>query len=119
MPTPYHELRKKYPKWAHRRDERRKRRRKRRRSKKKRARQQGSTTEGMLLSLLQQLMLGGTLAKKHGENVVTGYADKVTPDSLAPVRSRAAHRQALRRHDGGDGGVGAGAGAAAAIGVMP
>ena len=112
MSTPYHELRKKYPKWAHRRDERRKRRRKRRRSKKKRARQQGSTTEGMLLSLLQQLMLGGTLAKKHGENVVTGYADKVTPDSLAPVRSRAAHRQALRRHDGG-----AGAGAAAAIGM--
>ena len=119
MSTPYHELRKKYPKWAHRRDERRKRRRKRRRSKKKSARQQaagGSTTEGMLLSLLQQLMLGGTLAKKHGENVVTGYADKVTPDSLAPVRSRAAHRQALRRHDG-DGG-GAGAGAAAAIGYM-
>ena len=122
MSTPYHELRKKYPKWAHRKDERRKRRRKRRRSK-KRARQQtggGSTTEGMLLSLLQQLMLGGTLAKKHGENVVTGYADKVTPDSLAPVRSRAAHRQALRRHDGGDGGgVGAGAGAAAAIGYTP
>ena len=72
----------------------------------------------MLLSLLQQLMLGGTLAKKHGENVVTGYADKVTPDSLAPVRSRAAHRQALRRHDG-DGGGGAGAGAAAAIGYTP
>ena len=120
MPTPYHELRKKYPKWAHRKDEKRKRKRKRRRSK-KRARQTagGSTTEGMLLSLLQQLMLGGTLAKKHGENVTTGYADKVSPDSLAPVRSRAAHRQALRRHDGGDGGFGAGAGAAAAIGYTP
>ena len=87
------ELRKKYPRWAHRRDAHKKRRRKSRR-KRKRARRaqrhhQGSTTEGMLMSLLQQLMIGGRLpAKTHGQNVVTGYAGGVKPDALAPVRSR-------------------------------
>ena len=119
----YHELRKKYPRWAHRRDHHKKRKRRSRRRRRKRKKQgqqdvQGSTTEGMLLSLLQQLMLGGTLAKKHGENVTTGYLDKVSPDALAPVRSRAAHRRAMRGADG-DGGFGAGAGAAAAIGYVP
>ena len=121
MPTDYHELRKKYPKWAHRKDEHRKRRRKsrrkRRRSRKKREKRgTGTSTEGMLLSLLHQLMLGGTLAKKHGENVVTGYADKVKPDALAPVRSRAAMRDAMAEPQQ-QGGAGAGAGAVAAIGA--
>jgi len=113
----YHELRKKYPKWAHRRDEHKKRRRKSRRRRRRRKKKQhaGTTTEGMLLSLLQQLMLGGTLAKKHGENVITGYADKVKPDALAPVRSRHLMQQAMAEPAGG-GGAGAGAGAVAAIG---
>ena len=118
MPT-YHELRKKYPKWAHRKDEHKKRRRKsrrksrrRRRSRKKRDRGAGTSTEGMLVSLLHQLMLGRTLAKKHGENVVTGYADKVKPDALAPVRSRAAMRDAMAEEPQQQGGA-AGAGAAA------
>ena len=104
MPTDYHTLRAKYPRWAHRRDDHRRRRRKRKRArrsrrKKKQSREKmGSTTEGMLMSLLHQLMLGGTLAKKHGENVVTGYADRVRPDACEaaprcggcePVPSRA------------------------------
>ena len=123
MPTDYHELRKKYPKWAHRRDEhkkrKRKRKRKRRRSRKKTRKTEkhaGTSTEGMLISLLHQLMLGGTLgplAKKHGDNVLTGYADKVAPDALAPVRSRAWMRREMAEPQGG--GVGAGAGAAAAV----
>jgi hypothetical protein len=66
----------------------------------------------MLLSLLHQLMLGGTLAKKHGENVVTGYADKVRADALAPVRSRAAMREAMAAP-----GLQQGAGAGAAAGI--
>ncbi len=119
MPADYHTLRAKYPKWAHRRDDHRRRRRKRKRArrsrrKKKQSREKmGSTTEGMLMSLLHQLMLGGTLAKKHGENVVTGYADRVRPDALAPVRSRAEMR---RMRAGPQQGFGAGAGAAAVIG---
>ena len=113
------ELRKKYPRWAHRRDAHKKRRRKSRR-KRKRARKQlsqGSTTEGMLLSLLQQLMVGGTRlpAKKHGENVVTGHAGGVAPDALAPVRSR---MQARLMREGGTGGTGA-AGAAAVGAIGP
>ena len=120
MPTDYHELRKKYPKWAHRKDEHRKRKRKRsrrrrrsRRAAKREKQDTGTSTEGMLLSLLHQLMLGGTLAKKHGENVITGYADKVKPDALAPVRSRAAMREAMAEPQ--QGGAGAGAGAAAVV----
>ncbi len=123
MPTDYHDLRKKYPKWAHRRDEhkkrRRKSRRKRRRSRKGRRKKvaaAGTSTEGMLVSLLHQLMLGGTLgplAKKHGDNVLTGYADKVAPDALAPVRSRAWMRRKMAEPQGG--GAGAGAGAAAVV----
>jgi len=95
----YHELRKKYPKWAHRRDYHRKRRR-RSRSKSRRRRRAarkkaaavgtGTVTNGLLMQLLQQIM--GTnirpLARKHGENVLTGYANAVTPGRLAPVRAR-------------------------------
>ena len=125
MPTRL-ELRKKYRKWAHRRDEhkkrrrksRRKRRRSRRRSRRSAKKAAGTSTEGMLVSLLQQLMLGGTLAKKHGQNVITGYADKVKPDSLAPVRSRHLYREAADGRDHGMG-HGAGAGAAAAAGYRP
>ena len=115
----YLELRKKYPRWAHRRDARKKRRRKSRR-KRKRARKQdqGSTTEGMLLSLLQQLMIGNRLpAKKHGENVVTGYAGGVAPDALAPVRSRMEAR--LMRGGDRNGGGAAGAAAVGAVGAAP
>ena len=71
-----------------------------------------TTTETMLVSILQQMLLGGTLAKKHGENVITGYADKVKPDALAPVRSRILARH-MREENGGN--QGAGAGAAAAV----
>ena len=124
MPTDYHELRKKYPKWAHRKDEHRKRKRKRsrrrrrsRRAAKREKHGTGTSTEGMLLSLLHQLMLGGTLAKKHGENVITGYADKVKPDALAPVRSRHLMREAMAEPQ--QGGAGAGAGAAAVVRAPP
>ena len=101
MPTHY-DLRQKYPRWAHRRDaEKRRRRKSRRKSRRKRRRRkggkaaaapgfQGTSTEGMLVSLLQQIMLGQTtLARKHGANVKTGYAGLVKPDFLAPNRSRA------------------------------
>ena len=119
MPTDYHELRKKYPKWAHRKDEHRKRRRKSRRRRRRRRRAaQGTSTEGMLLSLLHQLMLKpATLAKKHGENVVTGYGNAVRPDALAPVRSRqlADQMRAGPRAPG----AGAGAGAAAVVAAPP
>ena len=102
MPTPYHELRRKYPKWAHRRDaDRKHKRRKRRRRKRSRSRSrkklvrdaQSASSEQLLTTLLTQMMLKGTLAKKHGENVVTGYADNVKPDALAPVRSRVQYRK--------------------------
>ena len=117
----YHELRKKYPKWAHRRDEHKKRRRKsrqkRRRARKRARKAAGTSTEGMLVSLLHQLMLKpATLAKKHGDNVLTGYANVVDPDTLAANRSRAWYQMKKRERDGRPGGAGAGAGAAAAIG---
>ena len=130
MPTHY-DLRQKYPRWAHRRDANKRRRRKsRRKSRRKRRRRkgdkaeasrfQGTSTEGMLVSLLQQIMLGQTtLAKKHGENVKTGYAGLVKPDFLAPNRSRAEYQatSADRERRAGGGGGGAGAGAAAVIGA--
>jgi hypothetical protein len=114
----HYDLRQKYKKWAHRRDGARKHRRKsRRRKKKKRAKGAGTTTESMLLLLLQQLMMGNvTPAAKHGENVKTGYAGRVSPDALAPVRSRMEHR--LRREQRGPAGPGAGAGAAAAAALV-
>ena len=114
-------LRKKYPKWAHRKDERKRRRRKsrRRRRRSRSHKKDGTTTstEGMLLSLLHQLMLRpATLAKKHGENVITGYADTVKPDSLAPVRSRYLMQQAMKVDEPGGGSA---AGAGAAVGWRP
>ena len=118
-------MRSKYPKWAHRRDEHKKRRRKSRRKRKRsRSRSRGraqsagtASTEGMLVSLLHQLMAPRTLAKKHGENVLTQYGGAVTPDRLANVRSRdEATRMRQARQGPAGGGAGAGAGAAAAIG---
>ena len=78
----------------------------------------GTSTEGMLVSLLHQLMLGGAVAKKHGENVITGHGGSVKPDLLAPGRSRADYEatSADRERRGGGAGGGAGAGAVAAIG---
>jgi len=125
MPTHY-DLRQKYPRWAHRRDAEKRRRRKSRRKRKRRRRKggkaapgfQGTSTEGMLVSLLQQIMLGqNPLARKHGENVKTGYAGLVKPDFLAPNRSRAQYQatSADRERRAGGGGAGAGAGAAAVI----
>ena len=123
MPTHY-ELRQKYPRWAHRRDERKRRRRKSRRRRKRRKKSDklpsggaGTSTEGMLVSLLHQLMLGGPVAKKHGENVITGHSGVVKPDLLAPGRSKADYEAtSADRERRGDAGGGAGAGAVAAIG---
>jgi len=88
------DLRKKYPKWAHRRDyHKKKRRRSRRRRRARRATgEEGTVTNVLLMQLLNQIMgvnVGPLRAKKHGENVLTGYANAVTPDQLAPVRARA------------------------------
>ena len=70
----------------------------------------------MLVSLLQQLLMGPTtLARKHGENVQTGYLNMVTPDALAPVRSRAWMREMMKDKEEKAGGAGAGAGAAAVV----
>ena len=86
-------LRKKYPKWAHRRDyhankKKRKRRRSRGRRRKKKVSQQDVTTL-LLLQLLGQIQGANVpLGKKHGSNVVTGYGGAVAPDRLAPVRSQ-------------------------------
>ena len=110
-------LRKKYPKWAHRKEERKRRRKKSRRRRRRRKRKgDTNTTEVMLVSLLQQLLMGPTtLAKKHGENVQTGYMNMVTPDALAPVRSRAWMREMMKDKEDKAGGAGAGAGAAAVV----
>ena len=118
MPTDYHELRKKYPKWAHRKDEHRKRRRKsrrrRRRSRKKREKRGSEeSTETMLVSLLHQLMAPATLAKKHGENVLTGMAGKVKPDYLSPLWSQ--HERNMIHSRSGRAPDGAAAGGAAAV----
>jgi len=117
-------LRKKYPKWAHRRDHHeKKRRRSRSRSRRRRrraARQKrqaavgtGTVTNVLLMQLLHQIM--GTnimpLARKHGENVLTGYANAVTPDRLAPVRARDEYARAARGPGPGAFGVGVGAAA--------
>jgi len=116
------ELRAKYPKWAHRHDAQKRRsrkRRKRRRRSRRRRRAASSPTELMLVQLLGQL-LGPTapLSRKHGSNVVTGYADRVAPDSLAPVRSRE-YARGMRDASAPAGGAGAGAGAAAGFVPMP
>ena len=44
-------------------------------------------------------MAGVLGATKHGQNVVTGYTDKVKPDDLAPVRSRDAAQAAQAEFD--------------------
>jgi len=125
-------MRSKYPKWAHRRDEHKKRRRKSRRKRKRsRSRSRGraqsagtASTEGMLVSLLHQLMAPRTLAKKHGENVLTQYGGIVKPGVLSNVWSRQDREERkadwYAKHYPGAGrgaGAGAGAGAAAAIGL--
>ena len=85
-------LRKKYPKWAHRRDyhaKKKKRRRSRGRRRKKKKISQEDVTTLLLLQLLGQIQgVNAPLAKKHGSNVVTGYGGAVAPDRLAPVRSQ-------------------------------
>ena len=83
-------LRKKYPKWAHRHAYHKKKRRRSRSRRRRRARAAEPSTNVLLMQLLHQIM-GGTvrpLARKHGENVVTGYAGAVTPDRLPPLRWR-------------------------------
>ena len=115
----YAALRKKYPKWAHRHAYHRKRRRRSRsrsRRRRRRARAAAPSTNVLLLQLLHQIMGGAVrpLARKHGENVVTGYAGAVTPDRLAPLRSRDEYaRAAIVGQYGPWRGVGAGAAAAA------
>ena len=123
-------MRSKYPKRAHRRDEHKKRKRKskrkRRRSRGRRRRAAGTSTEGMLVSLMHQLMLRPqTLAKKHGENVLTQYGGIVKPGVLSNVWSRQDREERkadwYAKHYPGAGrgrGAGAGAGAAAAIGPV-
>ena len=114
-------LRKKYPKWAHRRDHhakkrRRSRGRRRRHARVKRAHQvKPDITQVLLVQLLHQIMGARPLARKHGENVVTGYTDAVRPDRLAPVRSRDEYRSRIAV----PGGFGVGAGAAAQAGGPP
>ena len=85
-------LRKKYPKWAHRRDyhaKKKKRRRSRGRRRKKKKISQQDVTTLLLLQLLGQIQgVNVPLGKKHGSNVVTGYGGAVAPDRLAPVRSQ-------------------------------
>ena len=124
----YLDLRKKYPKWAHRLDYHRKHRRRSRRKRRRRRRAvaptQSSITTILLTQLLQQIMGTGVirpLARKHGENVLTGYTNAVTPDRLAPVRSRDEYGRASAGPPGrGFGvGVGAAAGAGQPRGRMP
>ena len=126
MPTHY-DLRQKYKKWAHRRDARKRRRRKGRKRRRSRSRGRAkkssagpqATTEGMLISLLNQLMVGSrTPAKKHGENVITGASGAVAPDALAPIRSRMQHELYKKERGRNPAGTGAGAGAAAAAGIV-
>lgn len=130
-------LRKKYPKWAHRRDARKKRRHKRHRSRSRsrrrrkkghhsRAQFDGTSTDTLLVSLLQQLMMPVAVARKHGSNVLSSLGRRfVVPDHLAPVRSETgeggrrgevtrAQRDGRLPGAGGGGGA-AGAGAVAAI----
>lgn len=117
-------LRKKYPKWAHRHAyHKKKRRRSRRRSRRRRRRARAAepSTNVLLMQLLHQILGGNVrpLARKHGENVVTGYAGAVTPDRLAPVRSRDEYaRRAIVGEYGPWRGVAAGA-AAHAGGAPP
>ena len=101
-------LRKKYPKWAHRRAYHAKRKRRRKKSRRKTAKtaKTGSraSKEDLTTLLLMHLMgqiQGVPVSRKHGSNVVTGYAGAVVPDRLAPVRSQderaRMHQQAGQR----------------------
>ena len=95
-------LRKKYPKWAHRRDyhaKKKKRRRSRGRRRKKKKISQQDVTTLLLLQLLGQIQgVNAPLGKKHGSNVVTGYGGAVAPDRLAPVRSQDERARVLQGH---------------------
>ena len=103
---------KKYRKWAHRKAYKKKKRRRKRLKRQKHG--TAVSTETMLVSLLHQLM-PGTLAKKHGENVLTGMAGKVKPDYLSPLWSQHERNFILSRAPRGPPEQGAAAGAAAAV----
>ena len=111
-------LRKKYPKWAHRLNYHKK---KRRRSKRKRRRTSKTETVTTLLltQLLHQIMgTGNTIrpvARKHGDNVISGYRDGVSPEPLVTLKSRSWYRGEKAAADR-PGGVGVGVAAAAHAG---
>ena len=97
-------LRKKYPKWAHRRAYHAKRKRRRKKIRRKTAKTAKTSKEDLTPLLLMHLMgqiQGVPVSRKHGSNVVTGYAGAVVPDRLAPVRSQderaRMHQQAGQR----------------------
>ena len=93
----YHELRKKYPKWAHRRDYHKKKRRRSRSRKRKRRRRASTSTSALPMSLMNQMVAANRpVSRKHGENVVTGYGGGARPDRLAPVRARDEYVEAMR-----------------------
>ena len=96
MPTLY-DVRAKYPRWAHRRDEHKRRRRKKRSRRKKKSDQ--AKTQALRL-LLSQMLLGGPVAKKHGENVRTGYTGAVKPDLLSTWRSQVERNKILDQRAG-------------------
>ena len=121
----YAALRRKYPKWAHRRDyhakkRRRSRSRKRRRARRRRLVQSAGTgsTEVLLTQLLHQIM-GVTApvvpqSNKHALNVVSGYTNANKPYPLVPVSSRDWYRKKAGYNIGRPGyGVGVGAAARA------
>ena len=70
----------------------------------------------LLVNLLQRLLHPVTLAKKHGENVITGHAGVVKPGALSTVWSELERRRIIGDPGHGDG-AGAGAGAAAVVGA--
>ncbi len=81
-------LRKKYPKWAHRRAYHAKRKRRRKKIRRKTAKTPKEDLTTLLLMHLMGQIQGVPVSRKHGSNVVTGYAGAVVPDRLAPVRSQ-------------------------------
>ncbi len=93
MPTHY-DIRAKYPRWAHRRDEHKRRRRKRRKRSRRKKKSDQARTQALRL-LLSQMLLGGPVAKKHGENVRTGYSGAVKPDLLNTWRSEVERNKIL------------------------
>ena len=73
----------------------------------------------LLLQLLHQIMGVNVrpVARKHGENVISGYVDGVAPDRLAPVRARddfRLERAIADRRGGARAGADVGVGAAIA-----